>query len=146
MLDYLYGKPYKTPYTYHIQPWNLPLEIGYTESPSDHVEIFILGDKYDIDSLKTEAAEWYQDYVKWHLEGSFLSDEVVYAIQKVVGPDAFEHGTQTLVKFVEEMVFKYDTYLLSDDTFRELLAKGRMLRGDLALEFLTEISNKCDNE
>jgi hypothetical protein len=143
MLEYIYGKNYKTRMT-KCGPSASRLEPGYPNLLLDHVEIFILGDKYDISSLSAVAADRFEDCVEYELASINQSDPVVFVIQKLVGPDAVDLGNQRLAKFLEEMVIKYASSLSGDFRIRELLAKGAMLREDLAIEYPAQINDTYD--
>ncbi|KAK6003108.1 hypothetical protein QM012_000953 [Aureobasidium pullulans] len=134
MLEHLYGLTYRKQ--------EIPCSEG--SSAGFHLEVFMLADKYDIGSLRLQAAARFisftkKEYRQGGIENGVLRDRTIYALQKSLGPKAVQLADQSLSKWAEEFVLKESVGLFSDVTFRELMGQGLMLNGDLGAKFLEEV-------
>lgn len=131
MLRHLYGSSYR-----EQDIWVSDEDVaGY------HLSVFMLGDKYDIKSLRDQAAERFIDTLEEDKRVDCLYDETIDAIQKVLGPDAPQLADQSLVKSTTEFVFNNLFLFFHDKHFRKLLGEGVMLKEELAIEFLNDLSD-----
>jgi hypothetical protein len=107
-----------------------------------HLSVFILGDKYDISSLRDEASDCFICFLEEERQSESFFDRTIYVIQKLLGPDAPQLADQSLTEYTSLFVLEHFCLLLSDRTFRDLLAEGIMLKKDLAIEFLKTVYTK----
>jgi hypothetical protein len=107
-----------------------------------HLSVFILGDKYDINSLRDEAYDCFVGFLVEERQSEEFFDQTIYAIQKLLGPDAPQLADQSLTEYTSLFVLENLYLLLSDKTFRNLLAEGTMLEKDLAIQFLETVHSK----
>jgi hypothetical protein len=132
VIRHLYGLNYKDQ--------DLDVEANYLAE--FHLSVFMLGDKYDISSLRIEAAKCFDDFLEGEESDGYYYHQTIYAIQKLLGPEAPQLADQALVLSTTEFVLKYFASLFRDARFRGLLAKGVMLKNDLAIEFLDKVGQK----
>jgi len=130
MLRHLYGSSYKEQETWVLDH----------DRANAHLSVFMLGDKYDIKSLRDQAAECFNDVLEEDKRADCLYDETVDAIQKLLGPNAPQLADQTLVQSATNFVLENLFLFFLDEHFRKLLAEGVMFKKELALEFLTDLS------
>ncbi|KAH0009360.1 hypothetical protein KCU78_g10766, partial [Aureobasidium melanogenum] len=78
MLKHLYGS------TYGKQE----IQVESRQVPGFHLAVFTLGDKYDIETLRSDAAERFERSLQIKEESSQFWDDTIYTIQKVLGPSA----------------------------------------------------------
>lgn len=132
MLRHLYGLRYEDQ-EIDVEGWHFP---------GLHLAVFTLGYKYDIESLRYEAAERFEDYLEGEIaEGTFY-EETIHAIQKLLGPDVHQLADQSLATSTRTFVLKHYDTLFENDHFRNLMASGTMLDIGLAHEFLNKIHKK----
>ncbi|KAG9660044.1 hypothetical protein KCU64_g3461, partial [Aureobasidium melanogenum] len=135
MLRHLYGLRYL----------EQELELDERRILGFHLTVFMLGDKYDIKTLRSDAAELFGDFLQMEEENSENSgfwDETIYAIQKVLGPNAPQLADQSLAEDAQDFAIKNFELLFQDITFRGLIAAGTMLDKDLAYRLLTKVCEK----
>ncbi|THZ66473.1 hypothetical protein D6C85_08102 [Aureobasidium pullulans] len=130
MLKYLYDMAYPR-----------DLELGI--STMIHLEIYILGDKYDIKSLRDEAAAHIMYLLQEQYYAGEFSNASIFTIQKLLGPDPVCLADQSLKIQTKNQVFGYTSVLLSDEMFRTLLAKGEMFDTQHALDYLEALNKIC---
>lgn len=130
MLKYLYDMAYPR-----------DLELGI--STMIHLEIYILGDKYDIKSLRDEAAAHIMYLLQEQYYAGEFSNASIFTIQKLLGPDPVCLADQSLKIKTKDQVFGYASVLLSDEMFRTLLAKGEMFDTQHALDYLEALNKIC---
>ncbi|THW14458.1 hypothetical protein D6D23_09379 [Aureobasidium pullulans] len=130
MLKYLYDMAYPR-----------DLELGI--STMIHLEIYILGDKYDIKSLRDEAAAHIMYLLQEQYYAGEFSNASIFTIQKLLGPDPVCLADQSLKIQTKDQVFGYASVLLSDEMFRTLLAKGEMFDTQHALDYLEALNKIC---
>ncbi|THW03737.1 hypothetical protein D6D24_10677 [Aureobasidium pullulans] len=130
MLKYLYDMAYPR-----------DLELGI--STMIHLEIYILGDKYDIKSLRDEAAAHIMYLLQEQYYAGEFSNASIFTIQKLLGPDPVCLADQSLEIQTKDQVFGYASVLLSDEMFRTLLAKGEMFDTQHALDYLEALNKIC---
>jgi hypothetical protein len=104
-----------------------------------HLSVFMLGDKYDISSLRTAVESRFLGYLYEETDLSDLSDETIYTIQKLLGPNAPQLADKALIRNTSQFVLDNYEDLFYNTTFRGLLAEGAMLQKDLALKFLDRV-------
>jgi hypothetical protein len=131
MLRHLYGSSYDT-----------QEELRDDAMADFHLSVFILGDKYDIGSIRDQAFDCFVDFLAEEREAEEFFDQTIYAIQKLLGPDAPQLADQRLTEYTSGFVLENLYLLLSDKTFRNLLAEGIMLKKDLAIQFLETVHSK----
>ncbi|CAD0115411.1 unnamed protein product, partial [Aureobasidium uvarum] len=129
MLKHLYGSNY----------YQQKILIGINGSAAFHLEVFMLGDKYDISSLREEASERFTDVLEHETDLVNFHDATIHAIQRLLGPDASQLADQSLVKTTKALVLGNYDCLFWNKTFRRLLARGTMLEEDLAYDFLDKV-------
>jgi hypothetical protein len=134
MLRHIYGSNYKN------QDFHKDADLPHTAEL--HLGVFILGDKYDISSLSSEAAVCFNTFLVQEFLGDWYYKETIYAIRKLVGPGAPHFADQALVLSTTKPVLDSYDSLIHDEKSRSLLAKGEMLKNDRAIEFLSKISQK----
>lgn len=129
MFRHIYGSDYE----------EQDIIVGPCEHAGFHLSVFILGDKYDIGSLRDQAAKCFDKFV----DGESLSDEycddTIYAIQKLLGPQALQLADDSLEDLALDFVRRNHKELFLDSTFRNLIAEGVMLQADFAIEVLNEV-------
>jgi hypothetical protein len=135
MLKHLYGSDYRDqdPYDDGAHP------------PGLHLSVFMLGDKYDISSLRDDAAQCFTDFIQEEELSDYYFPETIYAIQKLLGPEAPQLADQALVLSTTEFVLDYYGTLIRNETFQTLIAKGVMLNTDLAIRFLQKVGRNLSN-
>ncbi|KAH0362070.1 hypothetical protein KCU65_g8263, partial [Aureobasidium melanogenum] len=124
---HLYGLSYKT----QLVPTHIMDNIGF------HLEVFMLGDKYDISSLRIEAADRFIHAVHEQLRPSSLlgiQDPTIYAIRRLLGPHAVHFADQSLTTKIKALVLTNSTKFLRNQIFRKLLGGGSMLDIELGVE------------
>jgi hypothetical protein len=135
MLRHLYGSDYE----------DQDLGEDETHLAALHLWVFMLGDKYDISSLRDNAVVRFDAFISWEERSDYYFPTTIHAIQKLLGPEAPQLADQALVLSTTEFVLENYMSLIQDETFRSLLAKGAMLKNDLAIQFLDRVSNRLQN-
>jgi hypothetical protein len=110
-----------------------------------HSSVFMLGDKYDISSLRVDAAERFRDFLKLEVRSSCFYDRTIHVIQKVLGPSALQLADQALTQSTADFVLQHRFRMMRNAEFRSLLAEGLMLEKVLAVKFLEGFKNLCWN-
>ncbi|KAG9660090.1 hypothetical protein KCU95_g7945, partial [Aureobasidium melanogenum] len=128
MFKHLYGS------TYGKQE----IQVESRQVPGFHLAVFTLGDKYDIKTLRSDAAERFERSLQIEEESSQFWDETIYTIQRVLGPSAPQLADRSLVEDTQDFVINNFRLLFQDSTFRRLMAAGTMLDQDLAYELLSQ--------
>ncbi|KAI4731272.1 hypothetical protein E4T49_00901 [Aureobasidium sp. EXF-10728] len=138
MLKHLYGMDYKDQSIHH----------DFRGISQVHLEVFVLGDKYDVDSLRKQAADRFMKFLTGEAEDGSFYDETIHVIQRLLGPDAPELADRSLYLRAKHFILnRYPMRLFEDETFRDLLGKGKMLNEKLAVAFLHKIHERlCDGE
>jgi hypothetical protein len=138
MLRHLYGSRYKDDELDDLFKESKPMASHIAGS---HLSVFMLGDKYDIDSLRYDAAKRFEDLLDLEAKSGSFFDGTIQAIQRLLGPDTPLLADRTLListtQFIDDNMFM----LFADKLFRDLLAEGVMLNKDLAIGFLQDIQN-----
>ncbi|TIA10734.1 hypothetical protein D6C81_08190 [Aureobasidium pullulans] len=129
MLKHLYGM------TYHEQEY----PGSGRDLPEFHLDVFILGDKYDVPSLRLAARKTLLEFMSKEFKGPILWDPSIFVIQKLLGPDAAQLVDRSLELHIEERVLSHARLLLLDDTFRSELVRGKMLKPSIADVFMKRI-------
>lgn len=133
MLKHLYGLNYETQ------------DIGDASDDIDiaglHVSVFMLGDKYDISSLRDEALERFRKYLEEERESDCLYNNTIFAIQKLLGPNAPQPADQSLIESATDFLLGNLFLFFTESLFRDLLAGGVMLKKDLAVTFLEDLND-----
>ncbi|THX80633.1 hypothetical protein D6D04_04491, partial [Aureobasidium pullulans] len=129
MLKHLYGM------TYHEQEY----PGSGKDLPEFHLDVFILGDKYDVPSLRLAARKTLLEFMSKEFKGPILWDSSIFVIQKLLGPDAAQLADRSLELHIEERVLSHARLLLLDDTFRSELVRGKMLKPSIADVFMKRI-------
>ncbi|CAD0101179.1 unnamed protein product [Aureobasidium mustum] len=132
MLRHLYGSKYENQKIY-IEP---------NSTAEFHLAIFMLGDKYDIESLREEAADLFMTFLQDEVQDFELYNGNLHAIQKLVGPDAPQLADRSLAETAQACILVHFESLFANDLFRELMASGTMLNESLALGVLDKIYKK----
>ncbi|KAH0277523.1 hypothetical protein KCU91_g3115, partial [Aureobasidium melanogenum] len=132
MLKHLYGSGYL----------KQDMQVDPRHVPGFHLEVFTLGDKYDIKTLRSDAAERFERFLQNEEKSSEFWDETIYVIQKVVGPSALQLADQSLAEDTRDFVVNNFGLLFNDNTFRRLMAAGTMLDQNLAYDLLTQICER----
>ncbi|KEQ59185.1 uncharacterized protein M437DRAFT_78327 [Aureobasidium melanogenum CBS 110374] len=132
MLKHLYGTTYK----------KQEIQINDWSYPEFHLTVFMLGDKYDIRSLRKEAAEQFNEFLAGEISDGAFYEETIHAIQKLLGSDAHQLADDSLTTNAQKLVLKHFETFFGDSTFRELLGDGTMLTKDLTHVFLNKIYDK----
>lgn len=140
MLKHLYGMTYGSQ---EVNNWCDEAEIDLTAL--FHLSVFMLGDKYDIDSLRTAAAQCFNQVLEEERSDKYFSDDTIYAIQKLLGPHAPELADGTLTEDTDEFVVKNYYLMMQDSTFRSCLGRGVMFDRDLAEQFLEMVSKSMQD-
>ena len=135
MLKHLYGMTYGSQ---ELDNWCAEADIDLTAL--FHLSVFMLGDKYDIDSLRTAAAQCFNKVLEEERSDKYFTDDTVYAIQKLLGPHAPELADGTLAESTDEFVARNYYLMMQDSTFRSYLSRGEMFDKDLAEQFLELVS------
>lgn len=132
MFKHLYGLNYEKQDT----PSHITNFVGF------HLEAFILGDKYDIGSLRIEASEKFIRAVQEETQPRYIlgiQDQTVYAIRRLLGPHAVHFADQSLTTRIKDFVLTNSTKFFRNQTFRKLLGSGAMLDIELGVEFMNKI-------
>jgi hypothetical protein len=132
MFKHLYGLNYEK----QEMPTHITDVVGF------HLEVFMLGDKYDISSLRVDAAARFIQALQREIRSDYLvsiRDPTIYAIRRLLGPHAVHLADQSLTTSVKDLVFKNSTRFFSHRTFRKLLGTGNMLDIELGVEFMDKI-------
>lgn len=132
MFKHLYGQNYEK----QEMPTHITDLVGF------HLEVYMLGDKYDISALRIEAAERFFHTVDDQMNQSLAfgpTDATVYAIRRLLGPHAVQLAVQTLTMSIKGLVLSRSTDFFRNTTFRKLLGTGTMLDIELGVEFLDKI-------
>ncbi|KAI4722530.1 hypothetical protein E4T48_01187 [Aureobasidium sp. EXF-10727] len=133
MLEHLYGMDYKDQSVHG--------DVGGISQV--HLEVFVLGDKYDVVSLKKQAADQFMKFLTGEADHGRFYDRTIHEIQMLLGPDAPELADKSLYLRAKHFVLnRYPVRLLENSTFRDLLGKGKMLNEKLAIAFLHQICEK----
>ncbi|THY79685.1 hypothetical protein D6C93_10113, partial [Aureobasidium pullulans] len=135
MLKHLYGMSYET----QIEPCD---EEDFAEL---HHHAYLLGDKYDIESLRIQAAKKMR---------TFLSDEfhmglyhsTISTIQRILGPEAVQFADRALELQTKKQVLAHTSTLFLHAFFLNLLAKGKMFAPETAMAFLNKINEVAEWE
>lgn len=93
MLEHLYGTVY--------EEWD---EIDSFRTTEFQLSMFVLGNKYDIDSLRSQAAGRFCNYLQHELRDCSLNGHSIYAIQKLLGPNALQLADRSLTRDTQEYV------------------------------------------
>lgn len=131
MLRHLYGENYQ----------KQEISVDDSDTAEFHSGVFILGDKYDIRSLREQAKKRFIKFLEAELKDGEFYHGTIYAFQTLVGPSDLQLADQSLIQYVENLVLDNALELFRDDTFRELLAIGEMLKTELAIDFLARIQD-----
>ena len=131
MLKHLYGLNYKE--QYFDEEDDVTVEM--------HHALFILGDKYDISSLREEAAASFDEFLARESRDRDYYSSTIFTIQKLLGPHAPQLVDKSLEDTARSFVLDDYTFLFRDELFRSLIAEGTMFQKDLAMEFLGIIYN-----
>ncbi|THY80815.1 hypothetical protein D6C92_10543 [Aureobasidium pullulans] len=134
MFKHLYGM------TYDTQRYPRPEE----DLPEFHLDVFILGDKYDVPCLRLAARKALQELMSKEFKGRILWDSSIFVIQKLLGPDAAQFADRSLELHIEKEVFSHVVILMCDKTFRSALARGKMLKPNIADKFMEGIVKHCN--
>lgn len=132
MLKHLYGSDYKKQDWVEHEAHNIEV----------HLSVFILGDKYDISSLRVQAAALFKRFMDTECEHESYYAQTIYAIQKLIGPNAPQLADKALAQYTRDVVLDYYDYLFDNETFRSLMAEGSMLQKDLAMDVLDKINDR----
>jgi hypothetical protein len=130
MLQHLYETNYKT---HHLQD-------EARDTAEFHLPVFMLGDKYDIESLGEEASESFKNFLEIERLTDCMWNETIYTLQKLLGPNAPQLADQTLAKIATRFVLGNLSLLWSEKLFRELIAEGTMFKKDPAVEYLEDLN------
>ncbi|THW83658.1 hypothetical protein D6D15_09431 [Aureobasidium pullulans] len=130
MLKHLYGMSYET----QIEPCE---EVDFAEL---HHHVYLLGDKYDIESLRVQAAKKMRNFLSLEIRTG-LYDKTISTIQKILGPEAVQFADRALELQTKKQLFARTQSLFRDHTFRDLLATGKMLAPKTAMAFLDKIES-----
>ncbi|KEQ86955.1 hypothetical protein M438DRAFT_268660, partial [Aureobasidium pullulans EXF-150] len=142
MFKHLYGM------TYGRQEYPRPEE----DLPEFHLDVFILGDKYDVPCLRLAARKALLALMSKEFEEDTFWDSSIFVIQKLLGPDAAQLADRSLelqmfggfcapLLHVDGRV-SHARLLLLDDTFRSELVRGKMLKpsiADLSMKGIIEV-------
>lgn len=131
MLRHLYGSRYE----------EQKIQLVAQEIAEFHLMLFILGDKYDIKTLREDAKARFEKFLKAELADDEFYDETIYAIQKLLGPNDLQLADDSLGLSVEDFVLDYPIDMFHNDIFRRLMAEGNMLKTKLAVDFLVKIDD-----
>lgn len=129
MFKHLYGM------TYGRQEYPRPEE----DLPEFHLDVFILGDKYDVPCLRLAARKALLALMSKEFEEYTFWDSSIFVIQKLLGPDAAQLADRSLELQIERRVLSHARLLLLDDTFRSELVRGKMLKPSIADVFMKGI-------
>ncbi|KAG9527817.1 hypothetical protein KCU93_g4735, partial [Aureobasidium melanogenum] len=132
MFKHLYGLNYEK----QIMPTHITDIVGF------HLEVFMLGDKYDINSLRIEAAAKFILTVQAEmgpLSVLGIQDQTIYAIRRLLGPHAVHFADQSLTTKIKALVLTHSTKFFRNQPFRKLLGSGTMLDIELGVEFMNKI-------
>ncbi|KEQ74591.1 hypothetical protein M436DRAFT_72001 [Aureobasidium namibiae CBS 147.97] len=132
MLKHIYGSNYKEQY----------LDEDDDATVEMHHAVFILGDKYDISSLREEAAARFEKFLAKESRDGEYYDATILTIQKLLGPHAPQLADKSLTERATCFVYGDYKHLLCNYLFRALMAEGSMLHKDLAMEVLEMVSNQ----
>ncbi|KAH0017826.1 hypothetical protein KCU78_g7411, partial [Aureobasidium melanogenum] len=132
MFKHLYGLNYEK----QEMPTHITDVVGF------HLEVFMLGDKYDISSLRVEAAARFIHAVQGEMRPSSalgIQDQTIYAIRRLLGPHAVHCADQSLTTKIKALVLTNSTKFFRNQLFRRLLGSGTMLDIELGVEFMNKI-------
>ncbi|THY79252.1 hypothetical protein D6C86_00210, partial [Aureobasidium pullulans] len=113
------------------------------ELPEFHLDVFILGDKYDVPCLRLAARKALQELMSKEFEECMFFDSSIFVIQKMLGPDAAEFADRSLEIHIKEEVLSHTRALMCDSTFQSALVRGKMLKPSIADEFLKMFLEVC---
>jgi hypothetical protein len=128
MLKHIYGLSYE----------NQELTIEDNSAAILHLAVFMLGDKYDISSLRAAAAKLFNQILVEESQ-TVLGDGIIYAISKLLGPQAPQLADEDLMTSTIEFVFARAATFMKDETFCRLLANGVMFDQEDAFQFLCTV-------
>ncbi|THW55440.1 hypothetical protein D6D19_10685, partial [Aureobasidium pullulans] len=112
--------------------------------PEFHLDVFILGDKYDVPCLRLAARKVLQEFMGDDFQDGDFGLSSILVIQKLLGPDAAQFADRSLELHIEEEVLSHAVALMCDKTFRSALARGKMLKPSIADKFMEEITKHCN--
>lgn len=130
MLRHLYGSSYK-----EQEIWVMP-----GNRANAHLSVFMLGDKYDISSLRAAAATIFNHYLSDQVDEDGFDDESIYLIQTLLGPNALQLADESLTLLAREVVLDHVPALIFNELARSLLAEGTMLNKELVKTMLLELA------
>lgn len=135
MLGHLYGADYGP-----TEGMNLDSYESEYFTPKFHLSVFMLGDKYDISSLRDAAATAFDRYLSDEIKEDGFCDESIYLIQSLLGPNALQLADGSLTLVAREIVLEHVPALIFNELARSFLAEGTMLNKDLAMTMLQELA------
>ncbi|THY07979.1 hypothetical protein D6D01_09704 [Aureobasidium pullulans] len=133
MLKHLYGVSYETQLE--------PCEEDYIAELHHHV--YLLGDKYDIESLRIQAAKEMRTFLSKEFDLG-LYHNTISTIRNILGPEAVQFADRALELQTKKQVLAHTSTLFLNAFFRNLLAKGRMFAPETAMAFLNKINEVAD--
>lgn len=104
-----------------------------------HLDVLILGDKYDVPCLRLAAASALQEFMSDDFEDGDFWPSSIFVIQKLLGPDAAQLADRSLELHIKEEVLSHARLLLLNGTFRSKLVRGKMLKPSIADAFMARV-------
>ena len=135
MLRHLYGADYGP-----TEQMDLQADEAEYFTPKFHLSVFMLGDKYDISSLRAAAATIFDHYLSTQVEEGGFDEERIYLIQTLLGPNALQLADGSLALLAREVVLYHVPALIFNELARSLLAEGTLLNKDLTKTMLLELA------
>jgi len=136
MLKHLYGITYGS-----RGPSNSIIKPDTDNTAEIHLSVFVLGNKYDISSLRNTAGQLFSDFLEEESKKGWFCDETILAISKLIGPHAPQLANQDLIQRTLDFVWDHCITFMKDKTFCRLLADGDMLHHNQVFEFLDTVGD-----
>ena len=106
-----------------------------------HVNMFMMGDKYDVEKLRTVAAAWWNTQARVHISDALLP----LSIQRICGPSAVQFADHTLEQLAFRFCEKNLKHCLENATFLKLLKEGSLLDAHFTRLLLAHAANMILN-
>jgi len=136
MLKHLYG------ITYGSRELGNSIIKPDTENAAEiHLSVFMLGNKYDVSSLRNTAGQLFSDFLEEESEKGWFCDETILVISKLLAPHAPQLADQDLIERTTDFVMDHCVTFVKDKTFCRLLADGDMLHPNQVFEFLATVGD-----
>lgn len=136
MLKHLYGMSYET----QIEPCE------EDDFAALHYHVYLLGDKYDIESLRIQAAKKMRTFPSDEFKVLEIYHNTISTIQRILGPEAVQFADRALELQTKKQVLAHTSTLFLDAFFLDLLAKGKMFAPETAMAFLNKINEVAEWE